>query len=57
MGILNWEILYVGHKFDILRWENCWCSPGRTFGSEDPQVGSSSHLFPQSATRPPPLLS
>ena len=27
------------------------------FGSEDPQVGSSSHLIPQSATQPPPLRS
>ena len=29
-----------------------WCLSGPIFGSEDPQVGTSSHLFPQSATRP-----
>ena len=59
-GILSWGILLIGRRMErnwqylveVLRWVNCWCPSGTTFGSEDPQVGSSSHLFPQSATRP-----
>ena len=33
----------------LVRGVDCWCPPGSTFGSE---VGASTHLFPQSATRP-----
>ena len=58
-GVLGGNFLLLGGiliiEHLIWRWGNCWCPPGSTFGNEDPLVGSSSHLFPLSATRPPPL--